>query len=191
MPLPFDERLVVCDKLRSVSHVCRLVLFVMLAGSACSRPDDLRRKHDEVLATAVAYQSRFDELKRRADEIDQRVRALPPATLNSAATQRTLAVVRTTIDQNRAYLRQVPTMTLAWMTSGEVRELQKLLDAMRQRLEDSVIEATSDVAAVESWTALAEQQQGSPHAPAAPPEPVPEPVVEDRNPTEGSGAPIR
>jgi hypothetical protein len=192
MPLPFDERAVLCDKRRAVSHPYRLGLFAMLglltaAAAACDRPSDLPRKHDEILATVRAYQGRFDELKRRADDVEQRDRALPPATLNSAATQHMLAVARTTIDQSRAYTQQVPAMLDSWMKSGDVRELQKLLDAMRERLDNAVIEATSDLDAVESWTALAEQQPGGPRGTATP-QPVPQPTIEDRNPT---GAPVR
>jgi hypothetical protein len=169
-----------------------LVLLTAFAALACNRPDDLPHKRDEVLAIARTYQGRFDELKQRADELDRRIRAIPAATLNSAAAQHTLALARTTVDQGRARLAQLPAMLEAWLQSGDSRNVQRLFDGLRHQLDDNAIEASSGIAAVESWTALADHHLEAPQAPAAPvPEPMPEPTTEDREPADGSGAPIR
>jgi hypothetical protein len=177
----------------------RLVLLAALAA-ACDKPSDLPRKHDEVLATARIYQDRFDDLRRRAEELDQRLRALPAGTANVAATQHTLALARTTIEMSRGRLGQLPTMLESWTQSGDTRKVQELFDGLRLLLDDNALEATSELSGVESWTALAEHQppgQAAAQPPPVPePDPMPmpgppEPAPEDRAPDEGSAAPVR
>jgi hypothetical protein len=175
---------------RRLGRLGGLVLFALLVASACDKPNDLPRMQDELLTSARAYRSRFDELKRRAEVLDPRTRALPQDAATASA-QHTLGVARTTIEQNLAHLQQLPTMLPRWTASENSRGLlQAWLDEKRPELEAGVIEATAELAAVESAIAVAEQRAGEPQ-PAAPP-PQAEPMPEEREPqTDGSGAPIR
>jgi hypothetical protein len=180
-----------------VTRLYRLALLAALVSgaAACDRPNDLPHKRDAVLATALRYQARFEELKHRAEKLSERDRVLPPDTPNLAANQHRLGDALATIDQSQTYLQRVPSMLEGWMKAGNARELQKLLDAMRERLEDGVMTTISDLSAVESWTGLVEQgtlrdqpvPQPMPEAPnEAPGEPG-----DDREPAGGSGAPVR
>jgi hypothetical protein len=73
------------------------------------------------------------------------------------------------------------------VTNSNPEELQKLIDATREHFETGVIEATSELSAVESWLAVAEQRRSAPAAP-----PVPEPGADEPAPVApGSDAPIR
>jgi hypothetical protein len=188
---PFDERRGLCDNGETLPAQRLIAVLAVLAASACGRANDLPRMQDEVLATAVSYQGRFDELKQRADAADARLRALPQDTA-SAAARHQLELARTTIAQDLGQLQQVPTLLPAWMRSENPRELMAgWLDTRRAALEAGLTEATSEIAAVESWAAAAEQRGGAPAAPAAPP-PAAETAPDDREPqTDGSGAPIR
>ncbi|TMQ17530.1 MAG: hypothetical protein E6J91_09970 [Deltaproteobacteria bacterium] len=184
----------------------RLAVLAALAA-ACDKPSDLPQKRDEVLAAARGYQARFDDLKQRAEELDRRLRALPAATLDSAATQHTLALARTTVDRSRARLGQLPAMLVSWMKLDDAREVQKLFDGLRHELDNGAVEATSEIAAVESWTSLAEHHLGVPlpapprmpdempglvREPAEPaPESPPESPIDERMPPSGSAAPVR
>ena len=80
----------------------------------------------------------------------------------------------------------------AWVKSENPRELLRgWLDGKRRELEAGVTEASSELEAVESWTAGTEQRAGAPQPPAAAP-PSAEPAPDDREPqADGSGAPIR
>jgi len=174
----------------TVPHLRSAVLAFVLAASACDKPNDLPRMQDELAASVKAYRARFDELKRRADAIEPRTHALPQDTAAASALH-TLGVARTTIDQSLSHLQQVPTM----LNAKDARSLlQAWLDDKRHELEAGVIEAASEIEAVESWTAVAEQRAGAPQpAVAAPPDPEPTPpMTDDHGPqTDGSGAPIR
>lgn len=171
-----------------------VVVFALVAASlalACDRRNDLPRMQDELLTAAVSYRARFDDLKRRADAIDPRLRALPQDT-GAAAAQHTLGLARTAIDQGLGHLQQLPTLLGAWVKSENPRELLRgWLDGKRRELEAGVTEASSELEAVESWTAGTEQRAGAPQPPAAAP-PSAEPAPDDREPqADGSGAPIR
>lgn len=203
MPRPFDERAVLCDNRWPVPQLPRAVLFTALAlaalaAPACDKPNDLPRMQDEVSASVVDHRARFDALKRRAEAVDLRTRALPQD-MAAAAALHTLGLARTAIDQDLAHLQQMPTMLSAWMSSSEARKLVRTwLDDRRRGLDDDLVEATAELEAVESWTAIAEQRAGSARPGAAaepqePQEPPPAPPATDDRPppTDRTGAPIR
>jgi hypothetical protein len=180
---------------RSVLRFALLAWLGLAApASGCDRPQDQPLLQQEVLATARDYDRRLDELQQRADELDRRRRALPHDTLDSAPAEHSLAQARSAIEDRRGYLQGVRAR-LAGGKPGSVRELHGLLDELRARLDDGVVEASAELEAVESWVAIAAQPQ---RAGAQPPDPEPEPAPapattpEDRAPeTDSSGAPIR
>ena len=181
----------------TVRHLRSAALLALIAASACDKPNDLPRMQDELSASIQSYRARFEALEHRADAIEPRTHALPQDTAAASALHR-LGVARATIDQSLRHLEQVPTMLPAWLSSTDARShLQAWLDDERPKLEDSVVEATSEIEAVESWTAVAEQRAGAPqHAasstPAAEPSPPTTRANDDPAPeTDGSGAPIR
>jgi hypothetical protein len=163
-----------------------------LAAPACDKPNDLPRMQDEVSVSVVGHRARFDELKRRADAIELRAHALPQD-VAAASAMHTLGLARTVIDQDLAHLQQMPTMLSAWMNSSEARKLlQAWLDNRRRELGDDLVEATAELEAVESWTAVTEQRAGSPRPGAVPEPPPAPPTTDDRPPqTDRTGAPIR
>lgn len=170
-------------------HPRSLLWFALLVAPACDKPNDQPVLQDEVVATAGSYDSRLDELKHRADDVDRRRAALPRDTPSSAAAEHSLGQARTVIGDQRSYLQTVRTRLKA-IPSGAPGQVQALLDEMRQRVDDGLTEATADLEAVESWVAIAQQQQRPGAQP--PPPPAPEAVPEDRAPdTDASGAPIR
>lgn len=187
---PFDERGALCDNssvrpLRCPAPLAALALVTVLA--ACESPRDEPRMRDEILATAARQDARFDELRHRAEDVEQRRAALPHDSLASASADHSLSQARSVIEDERGYLRTLRTRLQKPSTRAE---LQQLLDEMHRRFEDAVTEAVAELSAVESWVALAAQ---SPAPAAQPPEPQepPEPV-DDRAPeTDRSGAPIR
>src|SRR5262249_23189364 len=108
-------------------------------------------------------------------------------TVTSAATEHTLGQARSVIEDERGYLK---TVGAKLQKPGTLGELHALTDELRRRLDDGIIEATSEIAAVESAVWIAEHER----APGAPPPAPPpaEPPSEDRAPeTDRSGAPIR
>jgi hypothetical protein len=173
-----------------------VALLALLPAPACDKPDDLPRMKDELLASVNGYQARFDELKRRADAIEPRAHALPKDTAAASALH-TLGLARTAIDQSLGQLSQVPQMVAAWLSSRDPRSLvQAWLSDQRRELDAVAIEATSELSAVESWTAMAEQRAEAPRPAAVPPpdpEPAPAaPASDDEAPeTDASGAPVR
>jgi hypothetical protein len=168
----------------------------LAAAPGCDRPDDRPALQQEVLATAKEYDRRLDELAERADELDHRLASRPHdpphATLDRAAAEHHLARARSAIQDRRGYLTAVRARL---GKPGSVPELHALVDEMRARLGDGVVEATADLAAVEGWIAAAAQaERGGAQPPAADPEPPapPESESEDAAPeTDRSGAPIR
>lgn len=177
-----------------------LVAVAAVATSACDKPNDLPRMQDEIAASAASYRSRFDELRRRADAVEPRLRALPQDT-GAAGAQHLLGVARTTIDQGLGHLQQLPTLLPDWLQAKNAPALLRAwLADKRRELEDGVTEASAAITAVESWAAVAEQRTGAPEPPAAAPAPAepvpgappPPPTADDREPAaDGSGAPIR
>jgi hypothetical protein len=174
------------------------VLLALLAQPACDKPNDLPRMQDELLASVQGYRARFDELKRRADAIEPRAHALPQDTAAASALH-TLGVARTAIDLSLGQLSQVPQMLPAWLGSKDARSLvQAWLSDKRFQLEAAALEATSELEAVESWTAVAAQRAEASRPAAEPPDPGPgstapdTAATDDHAPeTDGSGAPIR
>ena len=169
-----------------------------LAGGGCDRPDDQPALRADLLAAIRSYDTRLEELARRADAVDLRRRALPHDTLDSAPAEHALAQARSAIGDRRGYLTSVRAR-LAGPGPASSAELQRLLAELRRRLDDGATEAIADLDAAESWVAVAEQQrrQAAPPAaaPAAEPESDPEPAgrsgARRSPPTDSSGAPIR
>jgi hypothetical protein len=121
---------------------------------------------DEAQAVAKTYQDEVDDLARRAQATGRRLGALPPDALNNQAVQRTFQEAAGTLARTRNDLKQIPVRARAG-TNPE--EIQKLIADLHEKIGDSVREASSEVAAVESWVAIAEQQRKSGTAPAAAP----------------------
>ncbi len=206
MPRRFDERVALRHNLRPVQRPRFLVRLAALAwlglataSPGCDKPDDQPVLHQELLATAKDYDRRLDELADRADEIDRRLarrrQELPRVTLDGAAAEHRLAQARSVIADRRGYLTGVRAR-LTGGTPGSVPELHGLLDEMRARLSDGLLEATADLAAVEGWLAArAQRERAGAQPPAADSEPAPAtsaPGSEDDAPeTDSSGAPIR
>jgi len=155
-------------------------LLALIAASGCEKTNDVPRLRDEVLATIKNYQQRVDELQHRADEIARRANTLPPDALNSADAQRVFRKALGKLAEARRDLQQ----TQSSATSNRREELDKLMDSLRERLEDEVVETTSELAAVESWVATVELRQGAPRTPPA--------ATDDAPPVpSGSADPIR
>jgi hypothetical protein len=143
-----------------------LALLVVAAASGCEKASDVPRLQDEALEVAKAYQSRLDELTRRAD-------AIRPEQLSAVDARSAYGQARGTLDRVRSELRQVPLTVRDTAKSGTPEQLQKLIATLREHCESGVIDATSKLAAVESWLAMPEHPgDGQPPAPS-PPEPVP------------------
>lgn len=177
---PFDERAVLCDNPGAVIHprTVRSTLSVtllgtlfgtLLAASGCEKANDVPRLQDEARATAKTYQERFDELSRRAERISKRGNTLRADAPHSADAQRVYREAVTTLEDNRRILQGLPTRIQAGASTEDPDALPKLIDTVSQRFDDAVIEINSDLAAVESWIGVAEQQQGSRSAPPASP----------------------
>jgi hypothetical protein len=171
MPRRFDEPAVFCHNL-TVPHprpVVLLALIALAAAAGCEKANDVPRMQDEALEVAKAYQVRVGELTRRADAIhlDQ---------LSAADAKLAYVQARSTLERARNELQHVPVTLQDKAKSGHREDLQKLIDAMRERLELDVIDATSKLSAVESWLALAERPGGQPPTPSdgEPPPPQPE-----------------
>lgn len=165
-------------------------LLAWIAASGCGKTNDVPRLKDEALATARAYQQRFDELAHRAEVIGRRGNTLPPDTLNSADAQRVYRQAQGKLEEYRRNLQQAPALVEAGVKSGSSEALHKLIDSWHERFEGGVIETTSELAAVEGWISSAEQRQGA--ARIAPAPPASEPVTGDAAPAApGSAAPIR
>ena len=199
MPRPFDERAVNCDNPRAVIKLRCTVLFTLLAASGCEKSNNVPGLQEEALATARAYQGRFEELAHRAEALGRRGSSFPPDTRNTADAQRAYRHALSTIDEQSRYLRQIPVRVQAGVKSGDPEELEKLIDEQRQRLEVRLTEANAEITAVESWIGLADQAQatrraaGAPAAappPPAPPTPPP-PSEDSAGAASGSAAPIR
>jgi len=168
MPRRFDERPALCHNRCPVQRPRLLVRLVALAalawlaaaGPGCDRPSDQPVLHQEALATARDYERRLDDLQQRADEIDHRRQALGRATLDGAAAEHRLAQARSAIEDRRGYLKGVRAR-LAGGKPGSVAELHGLLGEMRARLDDGILEAGEDLAAVDSWLAAARSRPGA------------------------------
>ena len=164
-------------------------MLALLAAAGCEKTNDVPRLEDEALAAVKDYRQRFDELTHRADALGKRGNALPPDTQNSAEVKRTFMQAMSKLEEYHGYLQQAPTLIQAGVKNGNPEELPKLLDNLRDHLEDGVIETTSDLAAVESWIAVAEQRRRDPRATAAPSATATVPAGSP--PVDGSDAPIR
>lgn len=160
----------------SLRVVALVALLAFLVAAGCEKPNDLPRLQDEAVATAKLYQHRVDELSQRAAAIGPRVAALASAAPDGArarqAFQQALAAIE---DRRRDLQQQLPLGVQAAMKSGNPDELARLIDRVREVQEHSATEATSQLSAVESWVAIAEQRQSAPRAAAPEPPAAPEP----------------
>ena len=159
-------------------------LLALLAASGCEKVDDVPHLRDEAVTLANLYHERFDDLAHRAAAIN-------PDRLTTTEARRVYQQAKITLDRFRNDVRQVPVQAQASAANGNPEDLQKLIDATRERFEGGVIEATQELTAVENWLAAAEQHgalrpSGAPAAPASP-----EPGTEDPADAPGSETPIR
>lgn len=178
-----------------LATVLALAAAVAVLGSACARPDDQPRLRGELTAAAAGYDARLDELKHRAEDLDQRRQSLPHDALDAAAAEHSLGQARLTIENLRSVLKSERTRA-AGVRPGGARELSGILDEVRHRLETGITEATSNLEAVESWEAIAArraQAGAQPHPPQPEPNEPNEPNEsnDDRPETDRTGAPIR
>lgn len=161
-PCPFDERAVLCDNPRAVSNfraVVFLSMFALLAVSGCEKVNDLPRLQEEALATQASYQERTDELVQRANAVAQRFAALPRDLPDTMLAQRTFLQARAVLERTRLTLRQVPKQVEDRVKTGKTDELAKLVGSLHDELEISLREARSELSAIESWAAIAEQRK--------------------------------
>lgn len=157
-----------------MTHLRRAVITTLLALTAvagCDKTTDVPRLKDEAQATAKEFLHRIDELAQRADALGKRARALPPSSLSSADAQRAYRHAQGALGQFRTRLAQALKDVDAAVTANDADKLFELIDGQREQVEHGLIEVTSDLAAVESWVALAEQQPAA-AAPPADPAPV-------------------
>ena len=159
-------------------------LIALIAASGCEKTNDVPRLREEVMATTKDYQQRVDELQHRADETARRANTLPRDALNSADAQRVFRQALSKLGEARRHVQQAQ----AAVKSDSVEELEKLLDSVRERVEDEVVEATGQISAVESWIGTVEQRQTAAGAPPA----APAPATGDAPPVDsGTAAPVR
>jgi hypothetical protein len=161
---PFDERAVLCDNRRAVSNfraVVFLPVLALLAVSGCEKTNDMPRLQDEALATQASYQARAEDLVQRANAVAQRFAALPHDAPNNMIAQRTFLQARAVIERTRFTLRQVPKQVEDDVKAGKTDELGKLVGSLHDELEIAMREAGSELAAVESWVAIAEQRKSA------------------------------
>lgn len=172
--LPFDERAVLCDnqravnKPRFVTYLSSLSLVALLAApvlGGCAQPNDVPHMQEEALAAKTRYQERVDELVRRAQAAGQRLGALPRDVADAVTVRRVFQQARASLERARNDLRQVDSKVDAGAKTGKA-ELEKVVAALHERLDSAIFEATSQVGAIESWVAIAEQRRNEPPRPA-------------------------
>lgn len=103
------------------------------------------------------YQARFDELEHRARDI--KVDGL------NVQAQRTFQQGLALLGEHKNLMRQVPLRIQAGVRNHQPAELQKLIDEMHERFEDSAIAINTAIGAVEDQAALVRRGL----APAQPP----------------------
>ncbi|HEX2692258.1 MAG TPA: hypothetical protein VHN14_36870, partial [Kofleriaceae bacterium] len=87
-------------------------------------------------------------------------------------------------------VRQIAVQAQAGVKNGSPDDLHNLIDSKREWFDSGVMEASSELAAVESWLGMARQRQNPSQPPPAPPSPAP--GTEDSAPAApGSDAPVR
>jgi hypothetical protein len=138
----------------TLRFVVILTLVAALAG--CEKNYDLPRLQDEALATAKAYQVRLDELAHRAEVLRERARPRPEV-ISVGVPAQVFRHAVSVIEEYRRTLQQVPGGVQQDVATGDPKRLHKRIDGLRERFEHAVIEATSELDAVESALALAEQ----------------------------------
>jgi hypothetical protein len=138
-----------------------LPVLALLAASGCEKTNDLPRLQDEALATQASYQARTDELVQRANTVAQRFAALPRDLPDANIAQRTFLAARSVIERTRLTLRQVPKRVEDGVKTGKTDELGKLVGSLHDELELSMRDATTQLSAIESWVAIAEQRKSA------------------------------
>jgi len=145
-------------------------LLALAAAAGCEKTNDIPRLQEEAVATAKSFQERFDELAHRAEAIGKRARALPPSSQTNGNAGRLFGLAVRAITESRQALSRVQAEVKEDVDKGAPEALLKRIDELRETKEKAIIEATGDLAAVESWVAFTEQH---PDAPAPPPSPEP------------------
>lgn len=191
--LPFDERAVLCDNQRAVNKHCSVTSIRLLAllgllalvapALGCGQPNDVPHMQEEALAAKARYQERVDELVRRAQLVGQRLGSIPRDAADAVTVRRFNQQVRTTLERARNDLRQVEAKVEAGAKTGKAEELEKVVAALHDRLDSAIVEATSQVSAIESWVAIAEQRRNEPARPAAPSSEPATPSADELAPT--------
>ena len=159
-------------------------LVALFTASGCEKVNDVPHLKDEALTMASGYQERFDDLAHRAAAIN-------PDRLTTTEVQRVYLQAKSTIDRFRNDVRQLPVQAQTSAANGNPEDLQKLIDVTRERFEGGVIEATTELTAVENWLAAAEQHGALRPSGAPPDRASPEPGTEDPAAAPGSETPIR
>ncbi len=142
-----------------------LLFGLLLAASGCEKSNDVPRLQEDAQATAKRFGERLDDLAERAQAISARGNTLRPDAANSADAQRAYREAVTKLESSRRLLETIPAQAKAGSATPEA--LHKLIDNAHERLEHAVIEINANLDAVESWIAVALDQQG--RQPAAPP----------------------
>jgi hypothetical protein len=167
-PSPFDWRRGICDNSGVKFHT--FVLF--LALTACGKANDLPAMKTEAEGIVKNFQTRFEDLNRRADSIMQRGNAIGVTSPDAASASRMFAMAKSKLEQLRGDVNNA---------SGEIAkvkdkiEMQKYIDRTKNQLEDGYIEINTDFDAVESWITLAEAGPQVAHRePVVPPPAAPD-----------------
>lgn len=156
----------------------------LLSATACQKPTDTGRVQEEALAMVKVHATTIEQLQRRADSALTRGRTLGNGAPGIADAGRRLTEARAQLDQLKGLTSSAPTVISSAAKTGNVEEMNKVIDGLTEKLEDGSAAARADITAVESW--LASVEGGRPPASAA--APVTEPHTGTPQGGAGSGA---
>ena len=174
-------------KTPAVKHVLVVVLTLL---AACGKANDMPAMRAETEGMMKNFQTRFDDLNRRANAIMQRGNAIGVTSPDAANASRLFAMAKGKLEQLRGDVSAAPTEL------GKIKdklELRRYIDRTEKALENGFTEINADFDAVESWITQAEarpqQISQRPTTPVPPPQPQPEaPPAQPGNPgQQGAG----
>ena len=167
MPRPFDRRRVVGDNLGAMK-LRSLYLVLALAGAGCAKSNDVAPLQQEATSLAAYYTQQVDALERRGQELEKRLvthRANP----DIAEAVRLFNEARGKLAELRGMAAKAPGAVAmasggapipakAKEGSGEQApdpdpkwKLERLIDEMKERFGDTIVEANSLLDATETW----------------------------------------